>query len=87
MDSNDLLTLSNAVEVTKPLATRDPHFIDLRRSCILLRLAVRAARRQNFGLCRNFINRAIPGFSIHEVPVSGALIGVYNHLGRQLQAA
>lgn len=87
MDTPIVLTLSKALEEAKPLATRVPRTSSLRRSYILLRLAFRAARREKFGICRDFINRAIPGFSDNDVPVSGALIGVYNRLDRQLQAA
>lgn len=89
MDSNDLLTLSNALEEAKPLATRVSRSTTLRRSYILLHLAIRAARQKRFGLCRDFLDRALPGFcqSNDLLSCTSDLIGIYTRLGHQLQAA
>lgn len=87
MDYDVLPVLNHALEATKPLATREPRSSPVRRSYILLRLALRAARRQKFGLCRSHLDQAIPGFSCNDVPISGDLIGAYNRLGHMLQAA
>lgn len=89
MDRKDLLILSNALEETKSFATRVSRPTTLRRSYILLHLAVRAARRRKLDLCRDFLDRALPGFcqSNDLVSCTSDLLVVYNHLGHQLQAA
>lgn len=86
-DTDVVLMLSEALEEAKPLATRLPRKTVLHRPYILLCLARRAARRQKFGLCQAFVNRAIPGFSRWGLPVTGKLLKVFNHFERQLQAA
>lgn len=85
MDTPVVLVLSKALEEAKPLATRVARKSPLRRSYIMLYLAYRAACANQLERCREYISRAIP--DSRAFGISGNLIGAYNYLDKQLQAA